>query len=61
MVTDDVGGSGGGGGRRPDGGGCMVGGVVGSFVPILLPISPFSPYGRARRVPVAAHCAPSSS
>jgi len=37
------------------------GGVVGSFVPILLPISPFSPYGRARRAPVAAHCAPSSS
>lgn len=39
----------------------MVGRVVGSFVPILLPISPFSPYGRARRAPVAAHCAPSSS
>lgn len=44
----------------PDGGG-YGGGVVGSFVPILLPISPFSPYGRARRAPVAAHCAPSSS
>lgn len=39
----------------------MVGRVVGAFVPILLPISPFSPYGRARRAPVAAHCAPSSS
>lgn len=30
------------------------GGVVGSFVPMLLPISPFSPYGRARRAPVAS-------
>lgn len=54
-----------GGGRRwwwsrPDGGG-YGGGVVGSFVPILLPIFPFSPYRRARRAPVAAHCAPSSS
>lgn len=41
-----------------DGGGGRVrmvvgygGGVVGSFVPIPFPISPFSPYGRARRAP----------
>lgn len=34
----------------PDGGG-YGGGVVGSFVPIPFPISPFSPYGRARRAP----------